>query len=62
MKVGIVGGGIGGLAAGWDIAKAGHQVVMWEATHGTSVTNVPNNYWDNTPTLLDLVQGQDGKM
>ena len=38
------------------------EMVMWEATHGTSVTNVPNNYWDNTPTLLDLVQGQDGKM
>ena len=38
------------------------EMVMWEATHGTSVTNVPNNYWDSTPTLLDLVQGQDGKM
>lgn len=30
MKVAIIGGGVGGLGAGYEIAKAGHQVVIFE--------------------------------
>ena len=30
MRVGIIGGGVGGLAAGYEFAKAGHQVELFE--------------------------------
>ncbi len=30
MKVGIIGGGVGGLAAGYEFAKAGHSVELFE--------------------------------
>ena len=30
MKVGIIGGGIGGLGAGYELAKAGHHVAIYE--------------------------------
>jgi len=31
MKIGIIGAGAGGLAAAYDLAKAGHQVTVYEA-------------------------------
>lgn len=30
MRVGIIGGGVGGLAAGYELAKAGHSVELFE--------------------------------
>ena len=30
MKVGIIGGGVGGLAAGYELAKVGHTVELFE--------------------------------
>ena len=30
MRVGIIGGGIGGLGAGYELAKTGHQVTIYE--------------------------------
>ena len=30
MRVGIIGGGVGGLGAGYELAKLGHQVVLYE--------------------------------
>ena len=30
MRVGVIGGGVGGLAAGYELAKSGHQVVLYE--------------------------------
>ena len=30
MKVGIIGGGVGGLGAGYELSKSGHQVVIYE--------------------------------
>ena len=30
MKVGIIGGGVGGLGAGYDLLKAGHEVSLYE--------------------------------
>lgn len=32
MKVGIVGGGLAGLTAAYDLAQGGHEVTLWEAT------------------------------
>ncbi|MDW8226775.1 MAG: NAD(P)/FAD-dependent oxidoreductase [Anaerolineales bacterium] len=31
MKIAIIGAGFGGLAAAWDLRRAGHQVVIYEA-------------------------------
>lgn len=31
MKVGIIGGGVAGMAAAYDLARAGHQVIIYEA-------------------------------
>ena len=33
MKIAIIGGGVGGLTAGLDLAEAGHQVVIFEKYH-----------------------------
>ena len=31
MKIAIVGAGIGGMAAAYDLVRAGHQVTIYEA-------------------------------
>ena len=31
MKIAIIGAGIGGMAAAYDLANAGHQVTIYEA-------------------------------
>jgi len=35
MKIAIIGAGFGGMAAAWDLARAGHEVSLYEA--GTEV-------------------------
>ncbi len=32
MKVVIIGGGVGGLGAGYDLVRAGHEVRIYEAS------------------------------
>ncbi len=34
MKVAIIGAGFGGMAAAYDLAKAGHQAILYEAAEG----------------------------
>jgi protoporphyrinogen oxidase len=31
MRIGVIGGGVGGMAAAYDFAKAGHEVIIYEA-------------------------------
>ena len=31
MKIAIIGAGFGGMAAAYDLSKAGHQVTIYEA-------------------------------
>jgi len=31
MKIAVVGAGFGGMAAAYDLARAGHQVTIYEA-------------------------------
>ncbi|MEP7290860.1 MAG: FAD-dependent oxidoreductase, partial [Chloroflexota bacterium] len=30
MKIGIIGAGAGGMAAAWDLIRAGHEVTLFE--------------------------------
>jgi len=36
-------------------------MVQWEMTHGTKMDQMPDNYWDSSPTLMDLYEQLDGK-
>ena len=37
------------------------EMVQWEMTHGTKMDQMPDNYWDSSPTLMDLYEQLDGK-
>ena len=48
MKIAIVGAGIGGMAAAYDLAKAGNQVTIFEATEkaGGLASGFKEPHWD----------------
>lgn len=48
MKIGIVGGGIAGLSAAYDLLQAGHEVVIYEAsaTCGGLASGFKDARWD----------------
>jgi protoporphyrinogen oxidase len=50
MKTGIIGAGIGGMAAAWDLVKAGHQVEIFEAADyvGGLAAGFKEPHWDWT--------------
>src|ERR671937_3023050 len=51
MRVGVVGGGLAGLAAAVDLVDAGHEVVLHEArpTLGGAVQTLPEREGDPSP-------------
>ena len=48
MKIGIIGAGFGGLAAAYDLRKAGHEVTVFEAadTVGGLASGFKEPHWD----------------
>ena len=36
------------------------EMVEWEMTHGTKMSQLPDKYWDPTPSLMDLYEQLDG--
>lgn len=48
MKTAIIGAGIAGMAAAHDLAQAGHQVVIYEASHqvGGLASGFKEEHWD----------------
>jgi protoporphyrinogen oxidase len=48
MKIGIIGAGYGGLAAAYDLRKAGHEVIIFEAadTVGGLASGFKEPHWD----------------
>ena len=51
MKAGVVGGGLGGLAAALELVQAGHDVTLYEArpSLGGAVQTLPEREGDPTP-------------
>src|SRR5262245_59840683 len=50
LKIAIVGAGVAGLSAAWDLARAGHDVSIYEATDrvGGLAAGVQDEAWDWT--------------
>lgn len=48
MKIAIIGGGAGGLSAAWDLARAGHDVTVFEAAPevGGLAAGFKEDHWD----------------
>jgi len=48
MKVAIIGAGFGGMAAAYDLQKAGHEVTIFEAAEfvGGLASGFKEPYWD----------------
>lgn len=67
MKIAVVGGGVSGLAAGWRLREAGHEIVVLEAgdrtggkirserADGFLVEHGPNGYLDSREAIVRLV-------
>src|SRR4051794_40690500 len=58
MRIGVVGAGVGGLAAGVRLARAGHRVTVFEqaAAPGGKCARVEREgfAWDAGPSLLTM--------
>ncbi|PJF27248.1 MAG: oxidoreductase, partial [Phototrophicales bacterium] len=50
MKIGIIGAGVTGLAAAWDLVRAGHEVHIYEAENqvGGLASGFRDDGWDWT--------------
>jgi protoporphyrinogen oxidase len=48
MQIGIIGAGYGGMAAAYDLARAGHQITIFEASHqvGGLASGFKEPHWD----------------
>lgn len=48
MKIAIIGAGYGGMAAAWDLKKAGHDVIIFESAHyvGGLASGFKEPHWD----------------
>lgn len=48
MKIAIIGAGIGGMAAAWDLTRAGHTVTIYEAANhvGGLASGFKEPHWD----------------
>ena len=48
MKIAIIGAGVGGMAAAFDLVRAGHQITIYEASHqaGGLATGFKEPHWD----------------
>ena len=50
MKIAIIGAGVGGMAAAWDLVNAGHEVTIYEAGNhvGGLASGFKESHWDWT--------------
>src|SRR5574339_647233 len=48
MKIAIIGAGFGGMAAAWDLKKAGHDVIIFESANyvGGLASGFKEPHWD----------------
>ncbi|HRQ32216.1 MAG TPA: FAD-dependent oxidoreductase, partial [Anaerolineales bacterium] len=48
MKIAIIGAGYGGMAAAWDLRKAGHEVTIFESAEyaGGLASGFKEAHWD----------------
>jgi protoporphyrinogen oxidase len=48
MKIAVIGAGVGGMSAGWDLLKAGHEVMIIEAADyvGGLAAGLQQPHWD----------------